>query len=217
MGVDTESTTLFMLISIAFDDHGDKEEKFQETVSKCLAFPYMQDGGSYAMHGDIHQCTRLALVGMKSENSDINLPFLLSKISTEDPQNTKSQSPSMQHRIYKLLNDRRSPDFDETLSKVLLVVGMQPGGDLTDEEFHSWYEEEHTPLFTKIPGWRRTRRAELTDSDAKAPRWLALHEWDSMASFSSEEYKYAISTEWRNSVVGRVDQTNRERLLMELV
>jgi len=88
---------------------------------------------------------------------------------------------------------------------------------LTEEEFHAWYETEHTPLFSGIPGWRRTRRAELVDGDSNtAPRFLAVHEWDSEDSFKTDEYKHATSTRWRNEVVARVNQSKRERAIFEL-
>jgi hypothetical protein len=60
-----------------------------------------------------------------------------------------------------------SPHFGGMPSRVVVLVSMQPTGDLTEKEFHNWYEEEHTPLFNRIPGWRRTRRAKLIDADER--------------------------------------------------
>ena len=117
----------------------------------------------------------------------------------------------LQGRLYKLISSKSSSSFDSSPSRIVLVVGMEPAGELTEKEFHACYEEEHTPLFSKIPGWRRTRRAELVDGDfGTVPKFLAIHEWESEDSFKTEEYKHATSTGWRNHAVERVDQSKRE-------
>ncbi|KAI0784973.1 hypothetical protein C8Q75DRAFT_809523 [Abortiporus biennis] len=81
------------------------------------------------------------------------------------------------------------------------------------EEFNKWYDEEHIPLLAKVPGWIRTRRFLLKEqghigTDAKkepkpasAPKYLAVHEWDSLKGFETEEYKAAMGTPWMAKVM----------------
>jgi hypothetical protein len=207
--MDVEANRVLILLSLPCGD----DNEIPEAVSKCLLIPYLHDCGSYAAEDENHGFTRLALFDIAGDISNIALPRLLNDLSTQNCEKSKSH---VHHRIYKLLSDNASPGFRRP-GKILLAVGMQPGEDLAEKEFHSWYEEEHTPLFTKIPGWQRTRRFEIVHSDSKAPRYLALHEWESMASFSSKEYKHAVNTVWRNSVVRRVDQSTRERWILERV
>ncbi|KAI1788035.1 hypothetical protein LXA43DRAFT_670343 [Ganoderma leucocontextum] len=83
--------------------------------------------------------------------------------------------------------------------------------DIPDEhvaEFHKWYDEEHIPLFSKIPGWVRTRRFVFEEGAARGTEeslkpeggrpqtFIALHEWETPDAVGSEEYKAAVSTPW---------------------
>ena len=74
-------------------------------------------------------------------------------------------------------------------------------------EFNKWYDEEHIPLFSKIPGWVRTRRFVFEDGvvlgtdeslkPAGGPqKFFTLHEWETPDAIASEEFKAAISTPW---------------------
>ncbi|PFH45603.1 hypothetical protein AMATHDRAFT_158602 [Amanita thiersii Skay4041] len=114
---------------------------------------------------------------------------------------------------------------------------MTPRQDAT-AEFHSWYEEEHLPLLSRVPGWGSSCRYTLLDhhseeppsaavatvntsdlllpettarpSFSKPPSHLALHTYTSPASFVSKEYHDAVSTPWRNKIVeGSVAERER--------
>ena len=79
--------------------------------------------------------------------------------------------------------------------------------DVLDEETYlKWYDEEHIPLFTKIPQWQRSRRLVLQDAGAigtdeslkpeggRPQKFLAIHEWTDPSAPESEQYKAAVST-----------------------
>ena len=61
--------------------------------------------------------------------------------------------------------------------------------------------------------WRRIRRYEQVDGNG--PRFMALHELESLDGFKTEEYTAAISTPWRIRVTTAV--VKRERHIFELV
>ena len=75
-------------------------------------------------------------------------------------------------------------------------------------EFNQWYNEEHIPLFSKVPGWVRTRRfvfeegaasgtdESLRPTGGRPQRFVALHEWERKEAVGSEEHKAAVSTPW---------------------
>jgi hypothetical protein len=62
-------------------------------------------------------------------------------------------------------------------------------------------------------GWRRIRRFEQVDGNG--PRFMALHELESLDGFKSDEYTAAISTPWRLRTTAAV--LRRERFIFELV
>lgn len=101
-------------------------------------------------------------------------------------------------RIYKLEYDS---DSDPTIdSPKKIGLGVQKGSDApiylvtnsvtmkesAQEEYNRWFDEEHAPMLSKIPGWRRSRRFRLVDNgvngreskegDAeRVPKCLGLH------------------------------------------
>ncbi|KAM5543029.1 hypothetical protein V8D89_003413 [Ganoderma adspersum] len=79
-----------------------------------------------------------------------------------------------------------------------------------EDDLNRWYRDEHIPLLAKVPGWRRSRRYVLRDigpasgtgagaleEKGRPPKYLAVHEWESLASFETEEFRHATSTPWR--------------------
>ena len=91
-----------------------------------------------------------------------------------------------------------------------------------EAEFNKWYDEEHIPMLSKVPGWIRTRRFVLKDwgqmgvegreQQKEPPKYLAVHETQSLDGFQSDEYKAAMSTPWREKVLQGV--VARERRVM---
>jgi len=80
-------------------------------------------------------------------------------------------------------------------------------GDMT-----AWYTEEHIPMLLAVPGWRRCRR--YVQTSGSGPRFLSLHEIESLAVFDEPAYKAAASTPWRNRVVESA--IGRERRVFSL-
>jgi len=81
------------------------------------------------------------------------------------------------------------------------------------EDFHAWYREEHSPMLMAAPGWRRIRRFEQVDGNG--PRFMALHELDSLDGYRSPEYAAALATPWRIRTTNAV--VRRERFIFEHV
>ena len=116
----------------------------------------------------------------------------------------------LERRTYELLDVPVPPpaaQFDPRKpSRFMTFVSMEvkDGGD---EILNRWYDEEHVPMLSRVEGWLRSRRFILKDwtrtgVDAKAdvtpvPKYLAVHEWESLASFETDEFRHATSTPWR--------------------
>jgi len=110
--------------------------------------------------------------------------------------------------------------YDKTLSgasdadfpaKFVLYAAMEvkPEGE---DEFNKWYEEEHVPMLSKIPGWLRSRRYVLESNLVKGTvepevvvgKYIAVHDFSKGGFMESAEFKAAISTPWRDEVVKAV-------------
>lgn len=61
-----------------------------------------------------------------------------------------------------------------------------PGPELTEAEFHEWYEEEHIPARTALKGFQSTIRLEAFDGEI--PHWGAIYDLDSLDVLQSEGY-----------------------------
>ena len=67
-------------------------------------------------------------------------------------------------------------------------------------DFEKWYREEHLDLLHKLPGYRRSARyvigptTPLTKSEP--PKYLAIHEMDSLDGFGGKEAEAANTTPW---------------------
>ncbi|CCM04455.1 uncharacterized protein FIBRA_06635 [Fibroporia radiculosa] len=105
---------------------------------------------------------------------------------------------------------------------VFVSLGVKPEDE---DEFNKWYDEEHIPLLAKAPGWIRSRRLVLKDwgqmglegqkGQKEPPKFLTVHEWQSLDGLQSEEYKAAMNTAWREKVMAGV--VSRERRVMEFL
>lgn len=124
--------------------------------------------------------------------------------------------------FYDLLSEHKSPLFapiehlsdDEAHGLVLVAVEFT----LTDVEgaedkLAQWYEEEHTPMLAKVPGWLRTRRFQTaTALDPHAPRkFLALHEFARDNALGGPEFQAATNTKWRTEIFANVVANKHRR------
>ena len=117
---------------------------------------------------------------------------------------------TVDRRLYSPISD--SGDTGKA-PPVLMAVSMSvPPSESAVADMEAWYVEEHIPMLLAVPGWRRSRRYRLAAGDG--PTYLSLHEIDSQAAFDSPEYKAAVSTPWRDRIVGSA--IGREKRVFEL-
>jgi hypothetical protein len=203
----SESSSKGLLIVLSLPGEGNTTEStFNATASAYLSISGVLGGESYIAQDDSRQ---VAILDMAKPDIDTSIHQTLADLSGKTSNNGHKLSLDAQkHRIYKMIIEKASEEFPTAPSNILLLVSMQPGDELTEEEFHNWYEEEHTPLFSQIPGWLRTRRAELVDTNegmGTVSRFLALYEWEIIDSFNTDEYRHATSTVWQKKVLPMVD------------
>ncbi|KZV74891.1 hypothetical protein PENSPDRAFT_662118 [Peniophora sp. CONT] len=105
-----------------------------------------------------------------------------------------------------------SPRFDEKKGApyTVIVETKIPEG-AAETEYNKWYDEEHIPLLSRIPGWLRSRRFVLVEGSvfgtdtgvhkrtSPPAKYLAIHEYetsDASGKKETQEHKNAMGTEW---------------------
>lgn len=74
----------------------------------------------------------------------------------------------------------------------VLLVGLSVPAE-REEEFHAWYNTEHVPYLSAVPGVLRARRFEPVDGSNK---FLAVYELDDPQVPYSEAWSKAANTPW---------------------
>ncbi|KAJ8690966.1 hypothetical protein PTI98_010583 [Pleurotus ostreatus] len=68
-----------------------------------------------------------------------------------------------------------------------LAVLSEPGSQVSLDEFHDWYNNEHIPLrLNNLPAFLTGARYRA--SDARTPSWIALYDIASTSAFGDEAY-----------------------------
>ncbi|KAJ4352052.1 uncharacterized protein N0V89_007398 [Didymosphaeria variabile] len=113
---------------------------------------------------------------------------------------------------FKSLEDVQNEGEGNVLVAVYLSLN---DGEGKEEELAKWYREEHVPLLSKVPGWRRTRRFVTSYLDLQEGRgkvYLALHEYAPQNGLGGPEFKKATSTEWNDKIYDSVVESKRRRV-----
>lgn len=76
-----------------------------------------------------------------------------------------------------------------------VVIGDSPPEH--EEEFNRWYDEEHLPLLSRVPGVLRARR--FFDPNGK-PRYVALYDLADESVTQHPEWRAATQTEWARKI-----------------
>lgn len=74
----------------------------------------------------------------------------------------------------------------------LLLVYSEPGPNVTEEEFHDWYDNEHIPLRVKVPAFTSWTRWVAIDD--KKPTWAASYDLESYQSTQRQPYTLLAET-----------------------
>lgn len=125
-------------------------------------------------------------------------------------------------RLYNIFSAKTSPNYaNAPPNRIFRTLGLQPGPTLSEDAYNVWYEQEHVPLLSAVPGWLKSTRWTLkegmrfeaggTRSDKPTSRYLAIHEYESMESFSKPEFKTATRTPWRAKILPGIDREVDER------
>ncbi|EEA25251.1 hypothetical protein PMAA_063680 [Talaromyces marneffei ATCC 18224] len=133
---------------------------------------------------------------------------------------TKSSIPGLlATSTYSAIDDQKPEHL--AVERVFRTLALQPGPDLPAQDYNDWYEQEHIPLLSEVPGWLKSTRWVLKQATSSKhsnelggkglSNFLSVHEWESMASFKTEEFKRATNTPWRDRIIPKLDKSLEER------
>jgi hypothetical protein len=113
---------------------------------------------------------------------------------------------TLDRRVYSLLSDSLAAGYAGGPPAAVLAVSLSVPPSL-EADLAAWYADEHIPMLLAVPGWRRVRRYRLTAG--RAPSYLALHDVASLAVFDEPAYRAAVTTPWRNRIIGSASEQER--------
>lgn len=123
---------------------------------------------------------------------------------------------NVDRRVYDSVSDKKKDgykkledvDAEGKVGGVLISVTsiLKSGAD--EAEYNRWAEDEHVPLLSKVPGWRRSRRFKYSsvvkplgpNDEVKHTEYLSLHEYDPVNGLGGPEFKAATTTPWTEKV-----------------
>lgn len=117
--------------------------------------------------------------------------------------------------FYDLVSESKSADFvppearsdDDAEGLVLIAVEISvTAAEGAEQALDKWYDEEHIPMLSKVPGWLRSRRFRTSTAlDPEAPiKYLALHEYAPKNGIdNSPEWTAATTTKWREEIFAK--------------
>lgn len=101
----------------------------------------------------------------------------------------------------------------EGQGRVMVSVSffLKPGASA--EELGKWYEDEHVPMLSKVPGWLRSRRFVSSTVEPKDEiEYMALHEYEPQNGLGGAEFKAATTTEWTKKIYETIIKERRRRV-----
>ena len=95
-----------------------------------------------------------------------------------------------------------------------LAVLSEPGDQVSVDEFHDWYDNEHIPLrLNYLPSFLSGARYQSIDgnNNIKQPSWIAVYEIDDTKTFNDPSYTVLRETRSRREedIIGRLGVLDR--------
>lgn len=96
------------------------------------------------------------------------------------------------------------------MAPFILTAEMNPPSN-DEQDFNLWYNEEHVPMVSKMPGYLRCQRYQavlqekLSTTPNRVSKYLTIHEVEDLAGFTSPEALASGDTEWTKEHMSKVE------------
>jgi hypothetical protein len=106
--------------------------------------------------------------------------------------------------VYQLLLALPSPEpTDVSAARALLLRGLSWEPE-HDKAMDDWYNTEHLPNLSRVPGVLRARRYKLspgaTNLKGNPPAYMAVYELERREVLATQKFQQAVETPWTNQV-----------------
>ena len=95
----------------------------------------------------------------------------------------------------------------------LVINGSSPRLDKEDD-YHGWYDEEHGPMLSLVPGWNENQRYRLEKSygDVETAKFYGFNYYDEKNGLGGPEWKASTNTDWTQRVRSNHEKPNIRRV-----
>lgn len=130
------------------------------------------------------------------------------------PQRIRDLTSPLERRLYAEQTSSNGDVFGPHIIS-MNVLAPEEG---SEDDFERWYDQEHTPMLQKVPGFLRARRLKLCEgphADPNLPVHCTIQEYASAGAWETPEFRAASSTEWRARVIANVAKMDRRVFCLE--
>jgi hypothetical protein len=95
----------------------------------------------------------------------------------------------------------------------LVINGSSPRSD-KEHDYHGWYNAEHGPMLSLVPGWNGNQRYRLEKSygDVETAKFYGFNYYDEQNGLGGPEWKASTNTEWTQRVRSNHEKPNIRRV-----
>jgi hypothetical protein len=140
----------------------------------------------------------------KTANSDLNISWVVCGfINGRDKGSSPTEPPSTAHSL------THSP----VPGSKIVINGSTPRPD-KESDYHDWYNEEHGPGLSIVPGWNAARRYSLekTYGDLETAHFYGFNYYDEESGLGGPIWQKSTKTEWTFRIRGNAAKPNIRRV-----
>ena len=95
----------------------------------------------------------------------------------------------------------------------LVINGSSPRSN-KEHDYHGWYDEEHGPMLSLVPGWNENQRYRLEKSygNVETAKFYGFNYYDEQNGLGGPEWKASTSTQWTQRVRSNHEKPNIRRV-----
>lgn len=168
-----------------------------EKAPNQLTLYHLSDVGPLLSSSDLYDRDAL------SHGNDASLAWVVCSFingrSKDDPRSKMSTNHLLSHRPAQ--------------GSRLVINGSSPRSD-KEHDYHGWYNDEHGPMLSLVPGWNENQRYRLEKSygDVETAKFYGFNYYDEQNGLGGPEWKASTNTEWTQRVRSNHEKPNIRRV-----
>jgi hypothetical protein len=125
--------------------------------------------------------------------------------------------PNYQFSLYEKLFGLPKPEYHMPDTPIIFDVGIDNVKPGLEDDFNAWYNTDHFPLLSQVPGFVTLRRFRMMKMELperigiilSGTKYLALYDLSGEEVLDSDEHHKNKSTPWTRWMLGRMDMKFR--------